>query len=178
LKCIQTPPPGTIAGAQQSAPTIPYFGTDRMLPRWPHHPHTSPPWSTTRDTSPTPAAPPIKGAPSPPRPFPFPLSSSLMSARSSNLPPPPLFPWPRVHASQPDCRRHAVFTPLSPCPRPLGELHRAPVVHPVWTVSHLPRPLLQLQDSLTPSPATRAPSPPYNAIAPSHFLCPTTVSHL
>jgi hypothetical protein len=133
------------------------------MPRWPHSPHTSPPRGATRDLSPTPHRVAYKECPSPPCP---PFLSPLILPHE-HVPEHSIAPSSLSSASCPrqliglplPCCLHAA-TPLLP---PLGELCRAPDVHPFWTTPHLPRPLLQLQDSSMPSPATGALPLPWNA---------------
>jgi hypothetical protein len=186
LKCIQTPPPGTVAGAHRSAPALPYLGTDRSPPA------RAPPASTAVGPQPATQRRPTAALPPPPRlvaawcrswpvphlhriaykgcpitsPLFFPLSSSLAGARSSNPSSPPLFPRPRVSAGQLDCHRHAIFTLPCHCP----------------PAPHLP----SLLDRVSPPPS----SPPAPGLVDTlpvhrsfaavlgHFLRPTTVGHL
>jgi hypothetical protein len=105
--------------------------------------------------------------------------------------PPPLFPRPRVHAGQPDCRRHAVFTPPRHCPppsvsstmplssAPFGSCLTSPVLFSSCrTRRRPPRPLeLRRRDGLFSLPHRRGTSPvrtPLPHLA-SHNRCQSPV---
>jgi hypothetical protein len=106
-------------------------------------------WMTAA-LAPCPAASPIKGIPSPPRP-PF-LSPLVLPRERAGAPHhPTLSRWPRVHAGRPDRhRRSAILFPSvsSPVPRsstPFGPRLTSPV------------PSSSYRTTSTPSPATGAP---------------------
>jgi hypothetical protein len=89
----------------------------------------------------------------------FPLSSSLVSARSRNPSPPPLFPWPHVRADRPDSRRrHAIIPPPSvnsdvpPSSTPFGPRLTSPVLSSSCRIHRRPLRPTELRRSLGTPP--------------------------
>jgi hypothetical protein len=120
--------------------------------------HTAPPDRGAGPTSPTPrrcVAPPVAHPPLPVvPPFLFPQVLPREHAPEQYIAPSSLSSasCPRRPTGLPSPRRLRAAAP-SFHPQ-LGDLCRALVIRLFWTVPHLPDPLLQLQDSSTPSPAT------------------------
>jgi hypothetical protein len=146
-------------------PATPRRPTATSAPRPSPSPHrrVEPPASCP----PLPTMSPTKGAPSPPcHPHPFSLSPLILHRKCTPSTPshpssPSTATCPRWLTGLPPHRLRATTPFFS---TPLDELHRTPIVRPFWTVPRLPCPLVQLQDSSTPSLATRHGTPPRQAI--------------